>query len=424
MDVGVILQGGTLQLPNVQFPVLGAKTWIGITFLLHISVAAWSMGVVIMAPTYEVIGRLTGDGRWDRYARGISTINIRLFSFGAVWGSFAVFSLTGLYPHLFVSLATIFFIPLVYAFSSWFITIVALIFYVYRWDAWAAHKWRHIGVGYLGGIVEHSFLFFIVGVDSFMLTPRRSIGYASFFNASFWPELFHRFVGSLSMVSFSVAAVMIVYGAIRWESRDAPYYRWAARLSVIVGFALLIPQALGGVAYVEAVKIASPGAFHYSFTGSMSWLWIVQQAFFGIVLLGTNLYLWRTRTAGGPLSPALTLLTAALSVLSLLPSPVYEAVLPRSLFWIRYVFFGLSLLLSLAHLLVWRPWLRVPRPDLDRLGRWAVALAGVTAVALVLLMGVIRETTKDAGSGYAVYGMETQSRGQDIFKAPNGRWYP
>ena len=52
-----VLQSNGLQLPNVQFPVLGAATWIGIAFMIHIAVAAWSMGIVIIAPTYELIGR-------------------------------------------------------------------------------------------------------------------------------------------------------------------------------------------------------------------------------------------------------------------------------------------------------------------------------------------------------------------------------
>jgi cytochrome bd-type quinol oxidase subunit 1 len=416
------MPGGTfnLNLPNVQFPVLGAVWWIGFVFLVHIVIAAWSMGIVLLAPTYELIGQLTGDPRWDRYARGIASNNLRLFSFGAVFGSFAVFSLVGLYPRLFTTLITIFFIPMLYAFASWFVTIAALIVYVYRWNAWAGRKWRHIGTGYVGGIVEQSFLFFIVGLDSYLLTPGKGIGFGSFFNPSFWPELLHRFVGNLSWASFLVATVMIALMALRWESRDAAYYRWAAMVSVLVGFTFLIPQAVLGAVYVETIKLASPGAFRFSFSGSMAWMWIVQQALFGIVLLGTNVYFWQTRHRPGMTSPLLTGATLFCSVLSLLPSALY----PHSVFWLRYVFLGLSVLLTLAHLVAWRPWLRAPRPDLDRLGRWTVGTAGITAVLLFLLMGVIRETTRGAGSQYTVYGRQTQGQSQDMFYPPHPTFFP
>ncbi|HEX4211870.1 MAG TPA: cytochrome ubiquinol oxidase subunit I [Candidatus Dormibacteraeota bacterium] len=418
------LQGGgfSLNLPNVHFPVLGAMAWVGLIFLLHIIIAAWSMGVVILAPTYELIGKVTGDERLDRYARSLTKVNIRLFSLGAVLGSFAVFSLTGLYPNLFIRLVILFFLPVLYAFLSWFVTIAAELVYYYRWDAWAAaHKWRHIAVGYVAGIVEQSFLFFIVGLDSYMMTPGRGIGPGIFFNASYWPELLHRFVGNLSYASFLIALVMVVLGARRWESKDAPYYRWAAGLSMVVGFVMLLPQAVIGFVFADSIRQASPAAFAYSFTGPMDWMWIVQLGFLGIVLLGTNVYFGQTRTTRSALGPLLTGAVVVCSVVALLPEQLY----PRPLFWVRYIFLGLSLLLTLAHCLIWRPWLRgVRRPDLNRLGRWSVGMVGITAVLLFMLMGVIRETTKGAGDGYAVYGEETQSQGQNMFKAPDGGFFP
>lgn len=420
----LLLQGGgfSLNLPDVQFPVLGAMVWVGVIFLLHIIIAAWSMGVVILAPTYELIGKLSGDRRFDRYAHSLTKVNIRLFSLGAVLGSFAVFSLTGLYPNLLIRLVIIFFLPVLYAFLSWFVTIAAELVYYYRWEAWAEeHRWRHIAVGYIAGLVEQSFLFFIVGLDSYMMTPGRGLGPGIFFNASYWPELLHRFVGNLSYASFLIALVMVVLSARRWESRDAPYYRWAAGLSMLVGFAMLLPQAVIGFIFADSIRLASPAAFSYSFTGPMDWMWIVQLGFLGLILVGTNVYFTQTRTGSGRTGSVLIGAVAVTSVLAMLPEQLY----PRPLFWVRYVFLGLALLVSLGHCIVWQPWLRgVRRPDLNRLGRWSVGMVAITAVLLFMLMGVIRETTKSAGHGYAVYGEETQSQGQQMFKAPNGGFFP
>jgi cytochrome d ubiquinol oxidase subunit I len=409
-----------LRLPNIQFPVIGAVAWIGITFGSHILIGAWSMGVVIIAPTCELIGVARRDPRWDRYAHAISSVNLKLFSLGAVFASFAVFSLTGLYPNFFIRVMTIFFWPMLYAFLSWFVTFAALLIYVTRWERWAEHKARHIATGYVGGLVEQSFLFFIVGLDSYMLTPGNGIGLSAFFNPSYWPELLHRFVGNLSWASYLIAAVYIATAALRWERADAPYYRWAAKLAMTTGFVFLIPQVLIGFLYAEAIRQASPGAFSYSFTGGMAWMWIVQQALLGIVLLGTNVYLWQTRERPHPLAPGLTAATAFCSLLSALPSAAY----PAGVFWVRYVFLALSVLLTVAHLVFWKPWLRPPRPDLGRAGRWAVGTGAVTAVLLFLFMGIVRETTKTAGRQYTVYGKATQSQSQNMFTPPSTRFFP
>src|SRR5919108_552660 len=74
----------------------------------------------------------------------------------------------------------------------------ALLLYVFRWRAMELRKGAHITIGVAGGLSEQLFLVLIVGLDSFLLTPSKTLGLQSFFNASYLPELGHRFVGNLS----------------------------------------------------------------------------------------------------------------------------------------------------------------------------------------------------------------------------------
>jgi hypothetical protein len=133
------------------------------------------------------------------------------------------------------------------------------------------------------------------------------------------------------------------------------------------------------------------------------------------VLLGANLYFWHSREEAGATPRTLTVLVAGLSVLTLLPSEAYG-----TLFWLRYVFLGAAILVSLVHWLLWLPAPREAAPALRASARFFVVGAGVCSLFLVLLMGTIRETARGP---YTVYGEQTQSQARQLFTPPKG-FYP
>src|SRR5438067_1396799 len=161
-------------------------------------------------------------------------------------GGFAVIVLTALYPTFFVTLITLFFWPAVVAFSIWFLTLGGILLYNLRWDRFRLRKGAHILIGYATAATEHIFLFIIVALDSYLLTPRAGQGFSAFFNPSYWPELGHRFVGNLSWASFFIAAVAAVYAAASHLPANRMYFHWVARTSLVVGFVTLVVQLVLG----------------------------------------------------------------------------------------------------------------------------------------------------------------------------------
>ena len=426
----VLAQAFTLNRPDITVPVLGNRFVVGAFFLTHVIFGSFSMGAVLISPAFEWIGLRRRDPRFERYAQGVASTNLKVFSFGATLAAFAVLTLLGLYPRLFVSLITIFFWPMLLAFSSWFLTIPLLLVYVFRWRHMEVHKGRHIALGVLGGLSEQLFLVLIVGLDSFLLTPSRGLGPGTFFNPSYLPELAHRFVGNLSWASFFIAAVMAFYAARRRTPLEREYFAWGSRVSLVVGFLTLLGQVVLGFLYAESIRRASPGAFTYSVQGSFAWLWLVQGVLLGILLAGSNWYFWKSlpppqggRVGVGvlqrsnPLGATLTALVILLALLEVAPSALY----PRPLFWLRYVFLGAAILLSLLHWLIWRR----PRPALEaglrRGGRMALTVTGAAALLLFLLLGVIRETAR---GDYTVYGQLKESNSTGVFQAPSKGFYP
>jgi cytochrome bd-type quinol oxidase subunit 1 len=406
----------SLNQPNLQIPIIGNRWVVGSLFLVHIIFGSWTMGALVLAPTFEAVGVLRRDVRFERYARTLATVLVRVFSLGATLGAFAILAVTGLYPRFFVSLITLFFWPSVVAFSIWFLVLLLLFPYGLRWDRFAGHKGLHIAMGYGAAAAEHVFLVIIVALDSFLLTPGKGIG--AFFNASYWPELAHRFVGNISWASFFIAAVAAVYAAVGRSPETRWFSHWIARVSLAVGLTTLAVQVILGFVFVEAIKTASPGAFQYSLKGPFAWLWLVQATFIAILLVGSNLYFWQSRPRRGVVAPLLTGLVTVAALLTMAPASLY----PSGLFWLRYIFLGVAVLLSLLHWLAWRSGRNLlAMQDLRRSGQVVLAVTGVTAMFLFLLMGVIRTTAR---SDYTVYGVLKESDSYGVFEAPNKGYYP
>lgn len=403
----------TVNQPGVQLPLITNRWAVGIFFLIHIIFGSFTMGSLVLGPTYEWIGLRREDPRYERYARTLGNVNLKIFSLGATLGGFAVLVVAALYGKFFVTLITIFFWPSVVAFTIWFLTIAGLLFYNLRWDRFRARKGWHILIGYGAAATEHVFLFIIVALDSYMLTPGQGLG--AFFNASYWPELAHRFVGNLSWASFFIAAVAAVYAAVSRQPANRLYFHWAARVSLVVGFITLAIQIGLGAIFVESIKRASPGAYQYSLQGPFSWLWLIQATFIAVLLIGSNLYFSQSRRT--PAGPALTAIVVVTSLITMLPAAVF----PKDVFWLRYVALAIAVVVSLAHWLISRPRVRALTSELRRSSQVTLAVTGASALLLFLLMGVIRETAR---SNYTIYGVMTESDSYGIFQAPSKGYYP
>ena len=405
----------SLDQPSIQLPFITNRWAVGFFFLVHIIFGSFTMGALVLGPTFEWIGLRREDARYERYARALGNVNLKIFSLGATLGGFAVIVVTALYPRFFVTLITLFFWPAVVAFTIWFLTLGGILLYNLRWDRFRLRKGAHILIGYATAATEHIFLFVIVALDSYLLTPRSGQGTTAFFNPSYWPELGHRFVGNLSWASFFIAAVAAVYAAASRRPADRIYFHWAARTSLVVGFATLVVQIVLGAVFVESIKQGSPGAFHYSMQGPFAWLWLLQATFIAILLVGSNLYFWQSRPT--PAAPLLTAMVVLGSLVTMTPAAFF----PKDLFALRYVALAIAVLVSLVHWLVSRPQGRAVTQDLRRSSQVTLAVTGASALLLFLLMGVIRTTAR---SDYTIYGVMKESDSYSVFQSPSKGYYP
>src|SRR2546429_1222776 len=137
----------SLDQPSIQLPFITNRWAVGFFFLAHIIFGSFTMGALVLGPTFEWIGLRREDSRYERYARALGNVNLKIFSLGATLGGFAVIVVVALYGKFFVSLITLFFWPSVVAFSIWFFTLGGILLYNLRWDQFRLHKALPILIG-------------------------------------------------------------------------------------------------------------------------------------------------------------------------------------------------------------------------------------------------------------------------------------
>jgi hypothetical protein len=418
-----------LAVPQQQFPVLGNSLVVGILFLLHITVAEYSVGAISLAVAFEWRALRSGDLYALRYARAAANSYYLVFSLGATLAVFAVVLLIGLWGNEFASLANVLLPLFALAFGLFLVLAPALV--LYRNSTGRMQPLPHVVLGTAVAALQTLFVFLIVGLDTYLITPFNGGLLATTLNAPYWPLLIHRLIGNVSWTALFLAA----YAA--WKLRGAraqeerAFQGWAARVNLRIGLALALLMPVDGFVLVLVLQNVQPGYFMNLVGGGDAWMMVLQEAFVAVVLVGGNIALaaepaW-SGTRRQPFAVPAIIVSLAGMVVATLPS----AVLPGSVEYLRFVGLGAAVLVTAVHLALRRnPRLEdreaapaAPPPAAVRalrLGRRTLVVVGTFALLTSLLMGVIKESAR---GNYGVYGELTQSQAQQQFNPP-GSLYP
>src|SRR5438309_10348860 len=101
----------SINQPSIQLPFITNRWAVGFFFLVHIIFGSFTMGALVLGPTYEWIGLRREDPRFERLERALGSVNLMIFSFGAALGGIAVILLTALFLPFFGKLSKPFFCP-------------------------------------------------------------------------------------------------------------------------------------------------------------------------------------------------------------------------------------------------------------------------------------------------------------------------
>ncbi len=380
--------------PRLPLGTLGAEFAIGATFLIHIVVVGFILGTAGITPFMELAGRRPGGNpNCLRYAHSLARSMLYLYSFGATWAVFAVVLLTGLYGRLTGTLLNLLLLPLTIAFASFFVGIPLLLVYVYGWDR-LDHR-LHLAVGFLFSLIQYLFLFMIVQLDSFALTPGTAVSAAHAMYSPSYPWLLLHYAGGTLSWSALVMAAVAVWRVRRASTpEERTFHTWVARVTFAIGSVFLMAQPLTGFLLAATIKSSSTATFDNLFVLNSGTMFIGQVVLLAVVVLGANLVFWRHRgqVSDGGVGAGLT----AVALLGMAGTALPAAVIPSQWVALRYVALLIAFLATAVNLVMY---LRQVRSDstggaiTPAVGR-LMATVGVAALALSIYMGVVKENAK------------------------------
>ncbi len=421
----MLLSAFPVPQPRLPFGTLGAEIAIGAVFLIHIVVVGFILGSSAIMPFMELAGRRRGgDEHCLRYSKTLAHAILYLYSFGATWAVFAVVLLTGLYGRLIGTLLNLLLLPLTIAFASFFVGIPLLLVYVYRWDK--MNPRLHLAVGFIFAAIQFLFLFMIVQLDSYALTPGTAVNAAhSMFSPSYWPLLFHYAGATLSWAALFLAAVAVWRGRRAKTEAEAIYQRWAARINFEIGSIFLMAQPITGFLLADTIKTAAPGTFDNLFIFGSGSMFVGQVVLLAIVVLGANWVFWRHNQEVAESGPAATLTVVALLGMAGVALPA--SVIPQQVVLLRYVALLIAFLATAANLVLYIRSLRQAGALTLRISPAAsrgIVVVGLAAAILSIYMGVIKENAKlpcgiDQTTGQSACLLSLHQSAQN-FDAPPG----
>jgi cytochrome bd-type quinol oxidase subunit 1 len=250
----------------------GARFITGFSMLVHMFFAEIFVGFALAAPVLQAWGARTGSPRMDRLAHSMVRFNVLTFSTGATFAVLFIVLLVGLYPRVTTSLFTHFFYVIALSMLSMGLALWGMYTYYYKWDRYAVlNKRRHVMLGATMGLFIWIWMFFMSGIDSYMVTggPQGSqisegnvssfwVALQGIFNPMLVEEVLHRTFANLSWPAFALAA-WAAFRYIRSKTQeDRAYYDWATSVGLTWGVGFLLLQPIVGFALAYSMKLAQP----------------------------------------------------------------------------------------------------------------------------------------------------------------------
>ena len=435
---------------------------VAIVALVHIQIAAFLTGSSTLALVSEAISMARNDERHGRVAHMMVTAQVYVFSLGsAIAIFFLIFVLVGLWGIFWTALQQIAFWAMVFE-AAMFLTEIVLLYSLYaNWDRLQAHRRARLAMMLLLNISLWWQMFLIDIVASFMLTPNG--GDVSILNQVLNPTnlplTIHRTIGNVAWAGAVVAFIggfnylrltrrqreptpdapqarqplrsvgAMAAGHLEWETRrkEILHWEWVAQWGVIWAVALTLLQPWVGYSYAKEVQLHAYGAWYTMMFGDLSNVFLLQIFLLGSIFTLGSLYFWRRMVrSGAPHARRQLILAVVLILMTVLAAqpawfaPTYAdaiAAAGNRAWWdggllnpignfipvkaaalIGMVLFGLW---SVTSYLTALSRGHVKPGGSGRGAQRAALVIGVTVSMMMLVMGVIREHSRQP---YLIYG--------------------
>jgi cytochrome d ubiquinol oxidase subunit I len=428
----------TLPIQLVDLSTSGRSIFIAFVMLSHVVYANLNLGGAWVAAGTESVFLRTKKLRYERLARSITLFNVILFSAGATFAIAGVLFFISLFPTFASQVFHIYWWPLL----AEAITFGLEIFFLYTyWFSWGkiSNRWHQfLGYAYAVDVFVQTLL--INTLASGMLTPGAStITYTGtglaimewgtylswWFNASTWILQFHRLAAAVSFFGFFLALLGMLHYLDRKDQPSKTYWDLVGSYGISWGLIGLILQPLFGFIYMYTLFRNNIGAFSMIMLANRAWEMVLMVGLLATLFVVVFLYYYDRKEAilKTKENPRLHKLFAGFVITAVIAG--FFLVQPYTTAWginplglMVYKLVALLILVILGaialgiDLIMIRNQQIVEWGNLSHHSRTALATAGILGIAIIVVMGYVRESAR---APWTVYG---------IIPVPGGTAYP
>jgi cytochrome d ubiquinol oxidase subunit I len=428
----------TLPIQLVDLSTSGRSIFIAFVMLSHVVYANLNLGGAWVAAGTESVFLRNKKSRYERLARSITLFNVILFSAGATFAIAGVLFFISLFPAFASQAFHIYWWPLL----AEAITFGLEIFFLYTyWFSWGkiSNRWHQfLGYAYAVDVFFQTLL--INTLASGMLTPGESaINYTStgleimeagtyvswWFNATTWILQFHRLAAAVSFFGFFLALLGMLHYLDRKDQPSRTYWDLVGSYGISWGLLGLIFQPLLGFFFMYTLFRNNTGAFSMIMLANRAWEMVLMVGLLATLFVVVFLYYYDRKEAilKTPENPRLHKLFAGFVVVAAIAG--FFLVQPYVTAWginpigsMSYKLLALLILVAMGavtlgiDLIMIRNQQIVEWGNLSHHSRTALATAGILGIAIIVVMGYVRESAR---SPWTIYG---------IVPVPGGTAYP
>jgi cytochrome bd ubiquinol oxidase subunit I len=336
---------------HIEFPVIGAKWFIGLTGLSHVVLASMAIGFAFIVTASQIVGYVTRDRSYDLIAKHVQLLHVCIYNLGTIFAIGLIFGLSGLFPQFWSQLFVHQFWTLMLEEFLFVLLAITLTLHYFFWDKMWGHKKMHI---FLGALLTPLFLlqfFLINGIGSFMLTPGFEEGQASlsrgilgwdkqaFYNPSFLMLTMHRAFVNFSYGGFIVAGLCGFQLFKKLPATVSAAYEKTGRLAFTLGFMSFLTLPIIGYFYAHVLKYEANEAFVNLMWGrgdiialGIDWWWVKQLIVAAIFGMTMN-YFWGRRKDPQTILSVPAVMVASISLFYLMFYMAMGMIMTWAFFW-------------------------------------------------------------------------------------------
>jgi cytochrome d ubiquinol oxidase subunit I len=428
----------TLPIQTVDLSSSGRSIFIAFVMLSHVIYANLHLGGAWVAAGTESIFLRTRKERYNRLARSITLFNVILFSAGATFAIGGVLFFISLFPVFAAEAFHIYWWPLL----AEAITFGLEIFFLYTyWFSWGkiSNGWHQfLGYAYAFDVFLQTLL--INTLASGMLTPGAStIAWgdtglltmslqsllAWWFNATTWILQFHRLAAAVSFFGFLLAMLAMLHYLDRKDQASKTYWDLVGSYGLSWGLLGLIFQPVLGIIYMYTILKNNSQAFSMIMLGNRAWEMILMVGLLSTLFIVVLAYYYdrKEQIFSMPENARLHKLFRAFIVIAavsafFLVQPFTMSFGVNPLGYMSYKLVALFILITIGaialgvDLVMLREQPQVQWGNLSDASRSFLSLAGLLGIAIVAVMGYVRESAR---SPFTI---------SQIIPVPGGQAYP